>query len=195
MITLTNLTGTGRALFSDDRRYRYLLERRWSDATPMGFVALNASTADHERDDPTVTRMVNFAKRHGAGGLLLSNLSPLVATDPRELYAELVKWPDGRTVFPTACNQFVVEDCAERCWRVVAAFGSYAGAPPAARRALDGQVRVLTAALAQRVIPWWCLDTTAGGYPRHPLYLPGNASLQLWRGLPADVHTEPRTAP
>ena len=88
---------TGRrqgAVFSADRRYRYLLTRRIDvDPGPGGpaagvtFIGLNPSVADERADDPTIRRCIGFARRWGAPRLSVVNLSPLVATYPADLRA------------------------------------------------------------------------------------------------------------
>jgi hypothetical protein len=68
--------------------YRRLLWRTFAiggDAAPLGFIMLNPSTADALDDDPTIRRCLGFAYREGAGGIVVANLSPYRATDPRDL--------------------------------------------------------------------------------------------------------------
>ena len=57
-------TMTGDAILSDDRVYRYMLERTWDCRKErVLFVMLNPSTADEKEDDPTITRCLGFATR------------------------------------------------------------------------------------------------------------------------------------
>ena len=42
-----------RQAFSEDRRYRYWLTRRWGSGPALMFVSLNPSDADEHHDDPT----------------------------------------------------------------------------------------------------------------------------------------------
>ena len=74
------------ALFSEDRRYRYLLTRQvgFGDKR-VTFLMLNPSTADEERNDPTIRRCINFANAWGFGWLDVTNLSSLRATNPKEM--------------------------------------------------------------------------------------------------------------
>lgn len=55
-------TGTSWAVISDCGRYRYELGRRWDDGPLLEFDMLNPSTANAERNDPTIVRCVGFAK-------------------------------------------------------------------------------------------------------------------------------------
>ena len=80
--------------FSFCGQYRYTLTRVWSlERGLVLFVGLNPSTADAERDDPTVRRCVGYARRWGFGGVLVANLFAYRATDPRDLLA--VSYPIG----------------------------------------------------------------------------------------------------
>jgi hypothetical protein len=48
---------------------------------------MNPSTADENKDDPTIRRCVQFASSWGCGGLCMANLFALRATKPAELFA------------------------------------------------------------------------------------------------------------
>jgi hypothetical protein len=71
------------AVFSPDQKYRYVLWREWSGhPRRLVVIGLNPSTADATKNDPTVTRCINFAKREGCGGMIMLNLFAFRATDP-----------------------------------------------------------------------------------------------------------------
>jgi hypothetical protein len=76
------------AKFSDCRTYRYLFGRVWDDSLRILPVAmLNPSRADADRNDPTVTTLIHFAKLWGYGGLSGANLAALVSSQPRVMMA------------------------------------------------------------------------------------------------------------
>lgn len=80
-------------IFSPDRLYRYTLWREWSDdlfanRTKEGFVqfiGLNPSTADENKDDPTIRRCRDFAKRWGFLSMCMTNLFAFRATLPSDM--------------------------------------------------------------------------------------------------------------
>lgn len=101
--------GPAGAVFSTDRKYRYLLWRMWAVQgqlengssglwrddgkfikTPrwMLVAGLNPSKADEKRSDPTVSQMRGRAQRMGFDGLLMVNAHALVSTDPLGMKAE-----------------------------------------------------------------------------------------------------------
>jgi hypothetical protein len=86
--------GLSAAVFdSTAREYRYLLTRIWDPAVkPVVFLMLNPSTADAFEDDPTSRRCTGFAKREGAGGLVVVNLFGLRSTDPRPSATTTIRW-------------------------------------------------------------------------------------------------------
>lgn len=143
-------------------RYRYLLERRWGAGPTVLWVLANPSSADEERDDPTVRRCVSFARSAGSGGLLLVNLRAWRATDPRRL-AEAPEpvGPDNDAAIRTAL--------AATTGAVVVAWGVQRDA---------ARVRTVFDLLGDR--PTVCLGVTRGGHPRHPLYVPGSTRLRPW---------------
>lgn len=74
------------AELSDDGCYRYKLTRHWdARRESVAFIMLNPSTADALTDDMTLRKCQGFAKRWGAGSLVVVNLFALRATDPAEL--------------------------------------------------------------------------------------------------------------
>src|SRR5512135_1752078 len=74
------------ARFSIDRRNRYALWRVWGhDEDICNFLLLNPSIADEVTNDPTSVRCERRARRWGFGGLIVTNLFALCATDPAGL--------------------------------------------------------------------------------------------------------------
>ncbi len=157
------------AVVSDCQQYRYSLGRRWSDGTTCLFVMLNPSTADATVDDPTIRRCIGFARREGCGALEVVNLYALRATDPKELQRHAA--PRG-----PQSDQYVARAIAHCDGPIICAWG----ADPAARSVQGDMI-----GLIQRAgrIPM-CLGTTKAGMPRHPLYLPKDAPLEVL--LPAE---------
>ena len=74
------------AVFSPCQTWRYLLRRIWDhDVPPCYWIMLNPSTADAEKNDPTVTRCIKFSHRWGHGGCVVLNIFAYRSTDPRGL--------------------------------------------------------------------------------------------------------------
>jgi hypothetical protein len=132
---------------------------------------LNPSTADAFRTDPTVTRCVRFARRENCGGLVIVNLFALRATDPRELR----RHPDP----VGAGNDLFIREHCRPGRLVIAAWGAHG-------RVRD-RGRAVLAMLREARTAVHCLGVTAGGMPRHPLYLPRDAQLTVLSSrTPAD---------
>ncbi len=147
------------AHFSRCKRYRYALWRTWDPHRPsMLFIGLNPSTADAIEDDPTIRRCIRFAEDWGYGGLAVANLFAYRATKPAVLMREL--HPIGRL------NDRWLLRLAAQTDVCVAAWGN--GGSHLGR---DAEVVALLNGLQ-------CLGVTASGAPRHPLYVPGDATLR-----------------
>jgi len=152
------------AVLSEDRVYRYRLERTWAEGARATFVMLNPSTADEDSDDPTLRRCMDFARRWGLAGIAVVNLYALRATDPAEL------WRATDPVGPE--NDRYLAEAAASGEALIAAWGA---------RARDTRVReVLAIPGFERLT---CLRTTKRGHPGHPLYLPRTLTPVPWAGL------------
>lgn len=161
-------TETSWATFSFDRRYRYALGRMWWEESPVLVVAgLNPSTADAQKDDPTIRRLVAFAKRDRFGSLIVVNAFALRATDPLELVAAIGRGEDP--VGPLNDEVITIAARGPMLARVVAAWG----APP--RKELRHRLQAMRS--WSRRGRWLCFGRTKEGHPRHPLYLPATAPL------------------
>lgn len=154
-----------RATFSPCGRYRYTLPRIANPSTADRlclFVMLNPSTADDERNDPTVTRAITYSQAWGYDGLLVGNVYAWRSTDPRALRA--AEDPVG------AENDYYLGLMAAISSTIVCAWGNHcAPARAAAVRSLMSNFQ-----------PLHYLRLNKGGSPCHPLYLPANLRPQPW---------------
>ncbi|MFE2751508.1 DUF1643 domain-containing protein [Actinosynnema sp. NPDC059335] len=158
-----NLFETSTATFDSRRLYRYRLTRTWdTSAPPLMFIMLNPSTADAFVPDPTITRCIGFAKREGAGGLVVCNLFGFRATNPNELLYH--PHPVGNS------NDELLVDSLAHVDRVIVAWGV-----PGRLHDRDRKVMRL---LAEHGVEPLCLDVTKDGLPKHPLYVKADQPLQ-----------------
>jgi hypothetical protein len=138
-----------------DGNYRYLLGRKWDEnLQQVTFLMLNPSTADHEQDDPTLRKCINFAKFWGYGSLEVVNLFAYRATNPREL--RQVNEPVGRK------NNYYLELAIKKTHLIILAWGTKGSFQKRDKEVLN---------LISDKQPLYCLGLTKYGYPRHPLYV------------------------
>lgn len=161
------VTSASGATFSDCRRWRYLLWRRWNPALPAAnFLMLNPSTADEKVLDPTCARARDYAERWGYGALIVTNIFGWRATDPADMRAA----PDP--VGPG--NDRAILRAAREAQLVVCAWGNHG-----AHLERSAAVRAL---LAKAKVPLTALRLNGSGEPAHPLYLPGRLTARPWAG-------------
>lgn len=145
------------AYFSPCRTWRYKLWRIWDGNKPyVLFICLNPSTADEEKNDPTVERCMRFAISWGYGGLYVCNLFAYRSTDPKKLLA--VEDPIGPE------NDKAIIDIAKLSNRIICAWGNNGH-----YRERDWEVLYN---LQRDDLFTHCLRITKNGNPEHPLYLP-----------------------
>ena len=72
------------AEFSPCEQYRYVLGRVWQEQqAPCVFIMLNPSTADAEKDDPTIRRVMALSRGFGFGGVYILNLFAIRGSNPK----------------------------------------------------------------------------------------------------------------
>lgn len=125
-------------------------------------IGLNPSTADAERDDPTIRRCIGFARDWGFGGLWVVNLFAFRATRPANL--KTAADPVGPH------NDMWLRRIAGRSGRIVAAWGNHG-------RFMGRSDRV--GAMFGRRLE--VIRLNAGGEPAHPLYLPKKLKPLPWK--------------
>ena len=140
------------AVFSDCRKYRYALWRMWNEHMPIAMIiGLNPSTADQTRNDPTITRCINFSRSWGYGGVCVTNLFGFRATAPTELKAH--HDPIGKE------NDAWVHEMAKGVAITVAAWGNHG-------KFLNRSLEFLPT-----LDQLHCIKMNKSGEPAHPLYL------------------------
>lgn len=156
MSDLFDHKATSGARFSPCGAYRYTLWRKWEPREKsLCFVMLNPSTADAEKNDPTVERCERRARQLGFGGLLVVNLFALRSTDPAALYTHVD--PVGPE------NDNIIRAAAQLGGQVVCGWGGHG-------RLRDRGTHVLAAIRSVGVTPY-ALEFNSDGTPRHPLYV------------------------
>ena len=167
----------GDAAFSSCGQHRWWLERRWEPVQPrLLFIGLNPSRADGQREDPTLRRLMGFARAWGFGGLEVLNLFSRITASP----AVLRRSPEP--VGPSN-DRWLVDRLAglqpgDAVWLGWGNGGRW--------RDRDRQVLPLLACHVPPATPLLALALTAAGQPRHPLYAPA-AAQPLRLQHPGDV--------
>lgn len=166
-----DLFTAGGAQFSPCGRYRPLLFRSWNfSRNPVVFIMLNPSTADANKDDPTVHGCGVRARKWGAGGLIVLNLFQLRSTDPRALYdADDPVGPDADETILRVCRD---------CDHILAAWGNHGALKGHTRPRCEEVIDLVTRDLGRDL---WALRITKEGQPSHPLYLPHDLTPVRWR--------------
>lgn len=157
----------GDAVFSSDGTRRQVLVRRWNEQDAIEpfalWVGCNPSTAGKDVDDPTVRREVLRTRDWlGLSAYVKVNVCDYRATDPADLLG--VDYPSGPD------NEYAIRDFAHRAEVIIAAWGAL---PPRLR---VHATRTM-ATLREVGKPVMCLGLTKEGFPRHPLYVRGDAPL------------------
>lgn len=143
------------AIISDCGKYRYQLWRIWDDSKPkVMFMMCNPSTANADKDDPTIRRCIGFAKTWGYGGLYVGNLFAFRSSNPKDLLN--ASDPIGKE------NLKHIAEMRDKSQIVVLAWGN---SPIVESLLSDTDYAPL-----QGMKPFF-LELSKNGTPKHPLYL------------------------
>jgi hypothetical protein len=148
------------AVLSEDRRYRYVLWRRWDPGLPqMVWILLNPSTADERADDQTLRKCVGFAQQFKQGGIQIVNLFAWRSRHPNEL--QMVADPIG-----PENDTHILKTLGDNPGLVMAGWG----ADRFARRRAEAVTAMVKVAHPRLTIR--CLGRGVAGTPTHPLFVP-----------------------
>lgn len=167
------LKETAYAVLSEDRVYRYVLYRSldgeaWNhshqDRCTVCFVMLNPSTADEHKNDPTIEKLIKYARRWGYQRLAVVNLFAYRETDSKKLRS-LARQRD--LVGPE--NNHYLRRVTDEAHLTVCAWGTEGDINDR-----GDEVKALLGVTANSLK---CFKLTADGHPTHPLYQPDAAEL------------------
>jgi hypothetical protein len=154
--------------------YRYLLWRELIPSNPLApqwksvvnFVMLNPSTADEEKNDPTIRKCCEYTEAWGYKKLVVTNLFAFRSPTPASLYDK----PFDEVVGPEN-NSYIIE-IAKLAGLVVYAWGNHG--------ALHGRGKSIISRLRPLDVQPHYLKLNNSGEPSHPLYLPSTITPKLW---------------
>ena len=139
------------ATLSDCRTYRYSLSRTWDNSKAyVLFIGLNPSTADENKDDPTIRRCIDYAKSWGFGGLKMVNPFAYRATLPSDL---------KKADFPIGVdNDKHIKELSSSASITIVAWSN------------DGSYLNRDKEVLELIKNPMCLNINKSGQPSHPLY-------------------------
>jgi hypothetical protein len=147
------------AIFSECRKYRFVLWRIWDKNKPMiMFIGLNPSTANETTDDPTIRRVKAFAKSWGYGGVYMLNLFTYITAYPEELK----KCDDPLKQADSYLNLY-----AKESEKIVFAWGNF--------KETDKRAKEVISMFPNAFV----LGLNKNNTPKHPLYLSKDTQLIL----------------
>lgn len=168
----------GSAIFSDCRRYRFLLSRWWAPGPRALFVMMNPSVAgaDPADSDPTVTRQIERARRLGASGLNVVNVWPYIATDPDDLWAQPEAVRVGPLVAlehsgPVPANDIAIAKAIEDSAAVIVVGWGASPTRKTDREHWRARTEAVLGLIRHAERHAYCLGTNGDGSPAHPLYV------------------------
>lgn len=151
------------AIFSDDSKHRFSLNRIWDiEKEKAVAIMLNPSYADHLKNDLTVLKVTNFLIDQGFGSLSIVNLFSYIATDPKEL-------SNNKDIIRSETNEYIVNSIKETDL-VIIGWGSDS-------QKYISRKKDLKAILAESQIKLKCFRDSEGKMGRHPSRLGNDLEL------------------
>lgn len=172
----------GEAILSEDGLYRTWLTRDLGnvDGKVLVSIGANPSTADAMKDDQTMAKEQEFARRWGCTFFVKVNVYAYRATKPKDMWAA-----EKHGVDIVGCdvrglhNDAFIQRALRLAWVqkgiVLAAWGKIPKQPRVAEI-----LRKLATSPFLDETPLMCLGTNNDGSPKHTLYLPYETPLVRW---------------
>lgn len=159
-------------------RDRYLLV--WNDPLRYGpqnlVIAMNPSGASEDDADLTLLKVWEFCRRWNDGSLVMANVNPFRATNPREMEFH---------VPALAVNCAIIRGEMAKVHAagglVVAAWGNPPRLNPIDEERFDHYTRLIRLGARSLGVQIMCLGMTKDGDPRHPSRIAYDTPLVPWR--------------
>ena len=168
---------TSGAVISACELYRYILTRTWDTTLPpLVICMLNPSTADGQLDDPTIRKVIGFAKRLGYGGIVVVNLYAYRATDPKDLATAAAR---GVDVVGPDNDVWIKHACGIGKRELVLGYGAAKGGWY--QSDLDRRVQRVVAIAGELAAQTFAIGVNpTSNTPRHPLMTPYTTPMTPW---------------
>ena len=158
-------------IYKGNRDNRYLLGTK--GVRPLIVMGINPSTADAEKPDPTIRKVMGFAEINGFDSFVMINVYPQRATIPKELH----KKPDKN----------IMQENAERIKDILinaenpiiaAAWGTSIEIRDYLKLCLFSIHLATEKYLIGKIVKWVHIgELSKNGHPKHLLYQPYNSKL------------------
>jgi hypothetical protein len=164
------------AVLCEHGTYRYLLTRRWDPAlSSLPVCMLNPSTADHEKDDPTIKTLMRFARGWGYGGITVVNLFALRTSLPERMKFDAAPLGPDNSLH----QRQVMASARHLSVPVLAAWGRDGAHFGRADETFCSMAR-------SEMVDLVCMGLTKEGFPKHPLArgrhrIPSDQKPIMWR--------------
>jgi len=156
----------GEVLYLDDDTARFMLGEVGEN--PIICLGINPSTANDEKDDPTISKIRKIASENNCDGWIMLNLYPQRATNPNDMH---IKAADDLTV-----KNYEVIRSVFNIYSNALTLASWGNAIEK-RKYLKDCLKEILAIDPDR--KWVCRGKlTVKGNLRHQLYVPNNTKLQ-----------------
>lgn len=153
------------AIFSKDRKYRYLLKRSWDESKPVCcYICLNPSKADDITNDNMVTKCIEQGKLLGFESIEMVNLFAFIDTN-RDIFYDVAD-PVGPD------NDKYILQSAKKCDKLIAAWGN--------EGSHLNREEVVLKYLKPIVKTLYCLGKNVNGQPKHPGRISNVSKLQIY---------------
>lgn len=144
------------AEFSECGKYRYKLWRIWDDTLPLAMcIGLNPSTANSDKNDPTINILIRMLSKLGYGGFYMMNLFAVISSNPDYLLT---------CENPIGDNESKLKEVESLCSDVIVCWGSFKQATDRIKHVLPNYPKAK------------CFGISKGGAPLHPLALMYNGT-------------------
>jgi hypothetical protein len=161
------------ATLSPCGRYRHDLARWWGTGRrKVLWVMCNPSTADGEKDDPTVRRVDGYTRSWGYDGFVIVNLYDWRAADPKQLRSRTLE-----AGVVSDRNDSFIRSWARKCELIVAAWGRVIENAPDWENRSSKVLSILDTCGTVHA-----LKITKSGHPAHPLMLHSELKPFHWTG-------------